>query len=78
MALKGLRGRNSMFEKISQVVLMTFKKERMKNMEVGVLHRKLVQEPSDKELTQKWKERKDPISEKQVFEERGQRQREVV
>ena len=67
-----------MFEKISQVVLMTFKKEIMKNMDVGVLHRKLTQQPSDKELKQRWKERKDPISEKQVFEERGQRQREVV
>ena len=46
-----------MFGKISQVVLMTFKKERMKSMEVGVLHRKLVQEPSDKELKQKEVER---------------------
>lgn len=36
---------------------MTFKKERMKSMEVGVLHRKLVQEPSDKELKQKNVER---------------------
>lgn len=46
-----------MFEKISQGVLMAFKKERMKNMEVGVLHRKLVPEPSDKELKQKEVER---------------------
>ena len=46
-----------MFGKISRVVLMTFKKERMKSMEVGVLHRKLVQEPSDKDLKQKQVER---------------------
>ena len=37
-----------MFEKISQVVLMTFKKKRMKKHEGLVLHRKLVQEPTDK------------------------------
>ena len=30
LSLKGLQGRNSMFEKTSQVVLMTFKKKRMK------------------------------------------------